>query len=92
MTGARAIALAHSVDLLTFLLVVPYGIAGESNFIARTAFEMGGLLGVMVLKAAGIAGLIYVAQGSSLRTGVAVAAGVLCALTNVAALVVLRGG
>jgi uncharacterized membrane protein len=89
------IVLANLADLLTFICaasVLP--IEGEGNPLARFAYARAGMLGVVGLKAVGVAVILAVLAGLGDSTGKSIAVGVLVALplvgalTNTAAIVI----
>jgi hypothetical protein len=63
MTGFLLVAVAHGLDLVTFMVAVAvHGIGGEANPLARAAFVSLGLLGLVALKVAGTAALACIAH------------------------------
>lgn len=92
-----AIVLAHLADLVTFLAaasVLP--IEGEGNPLARYAYSHAGPWGVVALKVAGIALVLWVLNGVADSTGKSIAVGVIAAMgllgaaTNLGALALSR--
>lgn len=77
---------SHSLDLATTLLLLSlYPITGESNPVAVWAYSFGGPMGLVGLKAAGVAVMLRLIRGSRVRLCVAVLAGLGLALVNAVA-------
>jgi hypothetical protein len=84
------VAVAHSLDLLTFLMVLGVaGISGESNSLMRMAYIMGGVGMVIALKGAGTLGLASLAQMRRWALVPAAGSGILGASVNLIALKVI---
>ena len=83
MTGFLLVAVAHGLDLLTFMVAVTvHGIGGEANPLARMAFISLGLLGLVVLKAAGTVALACIAHMRPWALIPATVSGMLGAVVN----------
>lgn len=81
------VSVAHGLDLLTFVMALSaIGIAGESNGLMSAVYLSGGLLALVALKAAGTLGLACIAHMRRWALLPATAAGIVGALTNLAAL------
>ena len=91
MTRPLLVAVAHSLDLLTFLIAVSlFGINGEANATMQLAFLSAGLGGVIALKLAGTSALACIAQMRSWALIPAAGAGILGASVNLAAIAIAR--
>lgn len=63
MIPALLVAVAHGLDLVTFMLAVDrWGIGGEANGLVQMAYLSGGLLLVVTLKASGALALSCIAH------------------------------
>lgn len=83
MTGSLLVVNSHGLDLLTTIMVLQHvSISGESNPIVQAVYLSAGLLGVMGLKALGVALMVVICRGSHLRTTVATVAGLGLAALN----------
>jgi hypothetical protein len=87
MTRALLVAVAHGLDLLTFLLALrAFGVHGEANGLMRTLYLEAGPAGVVALKSAGASALAFMSQMRGWVLVPAAAAGIAGAAVNLLAL------
>ena len=80
-------AVAHGLDLMTFLLALAaFGVGGEANGLMRVAYVHLGLAGVIALKSSGAAALALISQLRGWALLPAAAAGIVGAAINLLAL------
>jgi hypothetical protein len=81
------VAVAHGLDLLTFLLAVTaFGIGGESNGVMQTVYAHGGPAAIIGLKGSGATALALITQMRGWALVPAALAGLVGATTNLLAL------
>ena len=81
------VAVAHGLDLVTFLLALAaFGIGGESNGFMQSIYVHGGPGGIIVLKGAGAAALALITALRGWALVPAALAGIAGAAANIAAL------
>ena len=81
------VAVAHGLDLVTFLLALAaFGVGGESNGLMQSAYVHLGLAGVVALKSTGAMALALISQLRGWALVPAAAAGIVGAATNLLAL------
>jgi hypothetical protein len=93
MTRSLLVAVAHGLDLLTFMLavvVVGLSVEGESNLLMRSAHATAGLLGVVALKSFGAVALSCIVHLRSWALLPAAGAGVVGASVNLLAISISR--
>jgi hypothetical protein len=87
MTRPLIVAVAHGLDLVTFLLALAaFGIGGESNSIMQSVYAHGGMAGVIALKSSGAAALALITELRGWALLPAGLAGIAGAGANIAAL------
>jgi hypothetical protein len=87
VTAPLLVAVAHGLDLLTFMWAVSIlGIGGESNGLIRQAHGAGGLLLIVALKTAGLIALACIASMRRWALLPAAGAGIAGASVNLVAL------
>jgi hypothetical protein len=87
MTRPLIVAVAHGLDLLTFLMALAaYGVGGEANGVMQTVYLHLGPAGIVALKSSGAAALAMISQLRGWALVPAAAAGILGAAVNLAAL------
>jgi hypothetical protein len=87
MTRPLIVAVAHGLDLLTFLLALgTFGIGGEANGFMHTIYVQAGQGGIVALKTSGAASLALISQMRGWALVPAAAAGILGAAVNILAL------
>jgi hypothetical protein len=87
MTRPLLVAVAHGLDLLTFLLALSaFGIGGETNGLMHTIYLQAGQAGIVALKTSGAAALALMSQLWGWTLLPAAAAGIVGAAVNVLAL------
>jgi len=90
MTRPLIVAVAHGLDLVTFLLAVAaFGIGGESNGIMQSVYVHGGAAALIALKGSGAAALALIAELRGWALLPAALAGIAGAGINVAALTLI---
>jgi hypothetical protein len=81
------VAVAHGLDLVTFLLALAaFGVGGESNGLMQSAYLHLGPGGVVALKSIGATALALISQLRGWALVPAAAAGIVGAATNLLAL------
>ena len=81
------VAVAHGLDLMTFLLALAaFGVGGEANGLMQAAYLHLGPAGVVALKTAGTTALALISQLRGWALLPAAAAGIVGAATNLLAL------
>ena len=84
------VAVAHGLDLVTFLMAMAaFGIRGESNGLMQTVHLHLGPAGILALKSSGAAALALISQLRGWALLPAAAAGILGAAVNLLALTLL---
>ena len=87
MTRPLIVAVAHGLDLVTFLLAFrAFGVQGEANGLMRTLYLELGPAGVVALKSAGATALAFISQLRGWALVPAAFAGILGAAINLMAL------
>lgn len=70
----KAMLFGQGLDCLTFVWIASiYGVGGESNPVARLAFALMGVLGIIVLKLVGTAALFGIVQWTRRRGAIRLA-------------------
>ena len=81
------VAVAHGLDLMTFLLALAaFGVGGEANGLMQLAYLHLGLVGVVALKTSGATALALISQLRGWALLPAAGAGILGAAVNLLAL------
>jgi hypothetical protein len=81
------VAVAHGLDLMTFLLALAaFGVGGEANGLMRLAYLHLGLAGVVALKTSGATALALISQLRGWALLPAATAGIVGAAINLLAL------
>lgn len=87
MTRPLIVAVAHGLDLVTFLLALrAFGVQGEANGLMRTLYLELGPAGIVALKSAGASALAFMSQLRRWALVPAACAGILGAAVNLLAL------
>ena len=87
MTRPLIVAVAHGLDLVTFLLALAaFGIGGESNGFMQTVYFHGGQAGIIALKSSGAAALALITDLHGWALVPAALAGIVGAAVNTLAL------
>ncbi|MGZ6256223.1 MAG: hypothetical protein ACXWMB_04325 [Candidatus Limnocylindria bacterium] len=87
MTRPLIVAVAHGLDLVTFLLALRvFGVHGEANGLMRTLYLELGPAGIVALKSAGASALAFMSQLRRWALVPAACAGLLGAAVNLLAL------
>jgi hypothetical protein len=87
MTRPLIVAVAHGLDLVTFLLALAaFGVGGESNGLMQTVYLHLGPTGVIALKSSGAVALALITQLRGWALVPAAAAGMAGAAANLLAL------
>jgi hypothetical protein len=88
MTRPLIVAVAHGLDLVTFLLALRAfgGVHGEANGLMRTLYLEVGPAGIVALKSAGASALAFMSQLRGWALVPAACAGILGAAVNLLAL------
>ena len=87
MTRPLIVAVAHGLDLVTFLLALAaFGIGGESNGFMQTVYVHGGHAGIIGLKSSGAAALALITELRGWALVPAALAGIAGAAVNTIAL------
>jgi hypothetical protein len=90
MTRPLIVAVAHGLDLVTFLLALAaFGIGGEWNGLMQSAYVHGGVAGIIALKSSGAAALALITELRGWALVPAALAGIAGAAANVAALTLI---
>ena len=87
MTRPLIVAVAHGLDLVTFLLALAaFGIGGESNGVMQTVYFHSGQAGIIALKSSGAAALALITDLHGWALVPAALAGIAGAAVNTLAL------
>lgn len=87
MTRPLLVAVAHGLDLVTFLMALAvFGIRGESNGLMQTAYLHLGPAGILALKSTGATALALLSLLRGWALVPAAAAGIVGAASNLLAL------